>query len=189
MPLFIMNVYDRVVPNDTTETLWALAIGVMIVLVFDFGMRMLRAYLVDIAGKRIDVILSAMIFEKSMGLRMEARPASVGSFASNLHEFEAFREFITSATITALIDLPFVFIFIIVIFWIGGWVGIVPLLAVPVIVLIGSPPQRALGEIIQLTFRYGAQKQGLLIEGLSAMETIKSLSGEGALQRKWEQLV
>jgi len=189
MPLFIMNVYDRVVPNDTTETLWALAIGVVIVLAFDFGMRMLRSYLVDIAGKRIDVILSANIFEKAMGLRMEVRPASVGSFASNLHEFEAFREFITSATITALIDLPFVFIFIIVIFWIGGWVGIVPLLAVPVIILIGISLQRSLGEIIQLTFRYGAQKQGLLIEGLSAMETIKSLSGEGALQRKWEQLV
>lgn len=189
MPLFIMNVYDRVVPNDTTETLWALAIGVMIVIIFDFGMRMLRSYLVDIAGKRIDVILSANIFEKAMGLRMEARPASVGSFASNLHEFEAFREFITSATITALIDLPFVFIFIVVILWIGGWVGIVPLLAVPVIVLIGISLQRSLGEIIQLTFRYSAQKQGLLIEGLSAMETIKSLSGEGALQRKWEQLV
>lgn len=189
MPLFIMNVYDRVVPNDTTETLWALAIGVVIVLVFDFGMRMLRSYLVDIAGKRIDVILSANIFEKAMGLRMEARPASVGSFASNIHEFEAFREFITSATITALIDLPFVVIFIVVLLWIGGWVGIVPLLAVPLIILIGISLQRQLAGIIQMTFRYAAQKQGLLIESIGAMETIKSLSGEGALQRKWEQLV
>lgn len=189
MPLFIMNVYDRVVPNETTETLWALAIGVVIVLTFDFGMRMLRSYLVDIAGKRIDVILSANIFEKAMGLRMEARPASVGSFASNLHEFDAFREFITSATITALIDLPFVFIFIVVIFWVGGVVGVVPLLAVPVIILIGLSLQRQLGEIIQQTFRLSAQKQGLLIESIGAMETIKSLSGEGVLQRKWEQLV
>ncbi|MBI4203421.1 MAG: type I secretion system permease/ATPase, partial [Betaproteobacteria bacterium] len=142
MPLFIMNVYDRVVPNDTTETLWALAIGVLIVLGFDFGMRMLRAYLVDIAGKRIDVILSANIFEKSMGLRMEARPVSVGSFASNIQEFESFREFITSATITALVDLPFVFLFIAVIFWIGGPVGVVPLMAVPLIILIGLSLQR-----------------------------------------------
>lgn len=189
MPLFIMNVYDRVVPNDTTETLWALAVGVVIVLAFDFVMRMLRSYLVDIAGKRIDVILSANIFERAMGLRMEVRPASVGSFASNLHEFDAFREFITSATITALIDLPFVFIFLIVIFWVGGMVGVVPLLAVPVIIVIGLSLQKQLGEIIQQTFRYSAQKQGLLIESIGAMETIKSLSGEGALQRKWEQLV
>jgi ATP-binding cassette subfamily C protein LapB len=189
MPLFIMNVYDRVVPNDTTETLWALAVGVFIVLGFDFAMRMLRAYLVDIAGKRIDVILSAKIFEKAMGLRMEARPASVGSFASNIHEFESFREFITSATITALVDLPFVVLFLLVIFWVGGWVGIVPLAAVPLIILIGLSLQRSLGEIIQTSFRCAAQKQGLLIESLSTIETVKALSGEGALQRRWEQLV
>lgn len=189
MPLFIMNVYDRVVPNDTTETLWALAAGVLIVIGFDFAMRMLRAYLVDIAGKRIDVILSANIFEKAMGLRMEARPASVGSFASNIHEFESFREFITSATITALVDLPFVLLFIAVIFWVGGWVGVVPLAAVPIIILIGLVLQRALGEIIQMSFRCAAQKQGLLIESLSMIETIKALSAEGVLQRKWEQLV
>ena len=189
MPLFIMNVYDRVVPNDTTETLWALAFGVLIVLGFDFGMRMMRAYLVDIAGKRIDVILSSNIFEKAMGMKMEARPASVGSFASNIQEFEAFREFITSATITALVDLPFVFIFIAVIFWVGGIIGLVPLMAVPVIILVGLILQRQLGEIIQTTFRCGAQKQGLLIESLSAIESVKSLSAEGVLQRKWEQLV
>lgn len=189
MPLFIMNVYDRVVPNNTTETLWALAIGVFVVVVFDFVLRMLRSYLVDIAGKRIDVILSSSIFEKALGLRMEARPASVGSFASNIHEFESFREFITSATITALVDLPFVLLFIAVIFWVGGMVGYVPLLAVPVIILVGLLLQRSLGEIIQMTFRCSAQKQGLLIESLSAVETIKAHSGEGALQRKWEQLV
>ena len=189
MPLFIMNVYDRVVPNDTTETLWAMAAGVLIVLLFDFGMRMLRSYLVDIAGKRIDVILSATIFEKAMGIRMEARPASVGSFASNIHEFESFREFITSATITALVDLPFVVLFIAVIFWIGGYLGFVLVLAVPVIILVGLILQRQLGEIIQQTFRHSAQKQGLLIESLSSVETVKSISGEGVLQRKWEQIV
>jgi ATP-binding cassette, subfamily C, bacterial LapB len=189
MPLFIMNVYDRVVPNDTTETLWAMAAGVFIVLMFDFGMRMLRGYLVDIAGKRIDVILSANIFEKALGIRMEARPASVGSFAMNIQEFESFREFITSATITALVDLPFVVLFIAVIFWIGGYLGFVLVLAVPVIILVGLILQRQLGEIIQQTFRYSAQKQGLLIESLSSIETVKSISGEGVLQRKWEQIV
>jgi ATP-binding cassette subfamily C protein LapB len=189
MPLFIMNVYDRVVPNDTTETLWALVSGVVIVLVFDFGMRLLRGYMIDIAGKRIDVILSSNVFERAMGMRMEARPASVGSFASNVQEFESFREFITSATITALVDLPFVFLFIGVIFWIGGPLGIIPLAAVPIIILAGLMLQRPLGQVIQQTFRYGAQKQGLLIESLGSMETVKSLSAEGALQRKWEQLV
>jgi ATP-binding cassette subfamily C protein LapB len=188
-PLFVMNVYDRVVPNETMETLWALVAGVMIVMVFDFTMRMLRGYLVDIAGKRIDVILSANIFERAMGLRMEVRPQSVGSFASNVQEFESFREFITSATITALVDLPFVIIFILTIYWIAGPLAYVPALTVPLLLIVGLILQRPLGDVIQNTFRTGAQKQGVLIESLSAIETIKAVSAEGPLQRKWEQLV
>ncbi len=189
MPLYTMNVYDRVVPNDTSETLWALTVGVLIVLVFDFVMRMLRGYLTDIAGKRIDVILSANIFERSLGIRMEARPQSVGSFASNVQEFESFREFITSATITALVDVPFLFIFIIAIFMIGGWLAIVPLATVPLVILISLILQRQLGAVIQESFRCGAQKQGILIESLTAVETIKSMSAESVQQRRWEQLV
>ena len=188
-PLFIMNVYDRVVPNDTTETLWALTIGVLVVLAFDFTMRMLRSYLTDLAGKRIDVILSANIFERAMGVRMEARPQSVGSFASNVQEFESFREFITSATITALVDMPFVIIFIVAIYWVGGWLCLVPIVTVPLIIICGLVLQRQLAAVIQESFRCGAQKQGLLIESLTGIETIKAMAAEGALQRKWEQLV
>ena len=189
IPLYTMNVYDRVVPNDTTETLWALTAGVVIVLVFDFSMRMLRGYLTDIAGKRIDVILSANIFERAMGIRMEARPPSVGSFASNVQEFESFREFITSATITALVDLPFLVIFIFVIYIVGGWLAVVPIAAVPLVIIISLILQRQLGAVIQESFRCGAQKQGVLIESLTAVETIKSMSAESVQQRRWEQLV
>ncbi len=189
LPLYTMNVYDRVVPNDTTETLWALTVGVLIVMVFDFVMRMLRGYLTDIAGKRVDVILSANIFERALGIRMEARPQSVGSFASNVQEFESFREFITSATITALVDMPFVVIFIIAIYWIGDWLAIVPLATVPVVIVTSLILQRQLGAVIQESFRCGAQKQGVLIESLTAVETIKSMSAESVQQRRWEQLV
>ena len=188
-PLYTMNVYDRVVPNDTTETLWALTFGVLIVMMFDFVMRMLRGYLVDLAGKRIDVILSANIFERALGVRMESRPQSVGSFASNVQEFESFREFITSATITALVDMPFVFIFIFAIYWVGGWLCIVPIVTLPLVILCGLLVQRQLGAVIQESFRCGAQKQGVLIESLTGIETIKALAAEGAIQRKWEQLV
>lgn len=189
MPLYTMNVYDRVVPNDTTETLMALTVGMLIVLVFDFAMRMLRGFLTDIAGKRIDVILSANIFERSLGIRMESRPQSVGSFASNVQEFESFREFITSATITALVDVPFLFIFIIAIFMIGGWLAVVPLATVPIVILISLILQRQLGAVIQESFRCGSQKHSVLIESLSAVETIKSMAAESVQQRRWEQLV
>ncbi len=118
--LFIMNVYDRVVPNRAIETLWVLAIGVAVVFVFDFILRSLRGYFIDAASKKAEIILSANVFEKIMGLRMESRPGSSGELASHVQEFESLRDFITSASITALVDLPFLFIFIWVIWLIGG---------------------------------------------------------------------
>jgi len=115
-PLFIMNVYDRVVPNNAVDTLWVLAIGVGAVFTFDFIMKTLRGYFVDVAGKSVDIKLSAKIFEHMLGIRMANRPRSVGAFANTVHSFEAFREFITSTTITVLIDLPFVVLYLTVIY-------------------------------------------------------------------------
>ena len=136
-PFFTMNVYDRVVPNLALETLWVLTIGVALVFGFDFLMRTLRAYFIDVAGKRVDVILSANIFASVLGIRMDARPASVGAFANNVQEFESFREFVTSATITTLVDLPFALLFIAAMAWIGGPIAWIPLAAVPLIVGFG----------------------------------------------------
>lgn len=189
VPLFSMNVYDRVVPNHAVETLWALAIGVALVLGFDLLMRALRGYFIDIAGKKLDVVLSANIFEKVLGIQMSARPASVGAFASNLQEFEAFREFITSATITTLIDLPFVVLFIGAMFWVGGALGWVPLIAVPLIVGVGLILQQPLARLVQTSSKLAAQRQATLVESLVGLETIKVMGAEGPVQRKWEQLI
>lgn len=114
MPLFIMNVYDRVVPNQAVETLWMLAIGLCLTLLFSFVLNLMRGYFVDLAGKRVDVELSARIMERVLGMHLENRPVSAGSFAANLRSFETVRDFITSATITALIDLPFAVLFLVV---------------------------------------------------------------------------
>jgi len=188
-PLFIMNVYDRVVPNNATETLWVLAIGVAIVLVFDFVIKSLRGYFIDVAGKRVDVTLSAQIFEKVMGLKMLARPVSVGAFANNLRAFEGVRDFITSATVSTLVDLPFILLFLGVIAWIGGPVVYVPIAAIPIIFIYSYFIQNSLQEAVDHTFRGGAQKNAMLIESLAATETIKSLGAEGVMQRKWESAV
>ncbi|MEZ0237882.1 MAG: type I secretion system permease/ATPase [Methylophilaceae bacterium] len=189
MPLFIMNVYDRVVPNNTIETLWVLAIGVGVVYIFDFIMRGLRGYFIDIAGKKIDVILSSNIFEKVMGIRMEARPPSVGAFASSLQEFESFREFITSATITTLVDLPFLILFLVLIWWIGGMAAIPAIVAVPLILLSSFLLQKPLAAVIAETFRTSSQRQSTLIESLTGLETLKAIGAEGPMQRRWEQLI
>jgi len=185
-PLFIMNVYDRVVPNHALETLWVLAIGVTIVFSFDFIMKGLRAYFIDVAGKRSDIILSATIFEKVMGIKMENRPKSVGAFANNLSEFESFRDFLTSATLTTLIDLPFLFIFLAVIYMLGGSLALVPLLVLPLAILGGIAVQKPLKNTINELFKYSAQKSATLVESLSNLDSIKSAGAEGQMQGKWE---
>jgi len=186
--LFVMNVYDRVVPNNAIDTLTVLSIGVLTVFCFDFLMKMLRGYFIDIAAKKTDVILSANIFEQMMGIRMEARPESVGSFANNMQQFDAFRDFFTSTTISALIDLPFVIFFIIIIYILGGYCALVPTLAVPIVILAGLAIQGPLNKNVKESYRYSGQKHAMLIESLAGVETIKGLSAESPLQRKWEHV-
>lgn len=187
MPLFTMNVYDRVVPNYAIETLWMLAIGVLLVLVIDLVLRTMRGYFLDLASKRIDIKLSSQIMEKVLGLRMEARPVSAGSFAANLRSFETVRDFIASASITALIDLPFVFIFMAVIFWIGPLILVPLLVGIVIVVIYAWLTQRRLQELTESTYRAGAMRNATLIESLVGLDTIKGMGAEGVMQRRWEK--
>jgi len=186
-PLFVMNVYDRVVPNHALETLWVLAIGISIIYSFDFIMKALRGYFIDVAGKRTDIILSATIFEKVLGIKMESRPASVGAFASSLHEFEAFRDFLTSATLTTLVDLPFLFIFLSVIYMLGGEIAYIPLLVLPLAILGGIIAQAPLKKTITEVSQFASQKNALLVESLTNFESIRSNCAESQIQQRWEE--
>lgn len=189
-PLFFMNVYDRVVPNKAYETFWVLAIGVLVMYVFDLVLKTLRGYFLDAAGKRADLALSASLFEQLMSMRLDAGRQSVGTLASNLREFESLREFFTSATIAALIDLPFVILFIAVIWWIGGpYMALVPLVAIPLVALAGLALQVPLRSRILRLFAASEAKHATLIETLGAIEVVKSLGAASHLQRKWEGLV
>lgn len=187
-PLFIMNVYDRVVPNHAIETLWVLGIGVTIVYVFDLLMRTLRGYFIDIAGKRADIVLSASLFERVLGLKLDSRPPSVGAFANNLHEFDTFRDFFTSATLSTLIDLPFVFLFIAIIWLLGGSLAVIPLAILPACFISAYFIQRSMAGHVENLVRHASQKQATLIETLTGLEAIKCIGAEGVLQRRWEQM-
>ncbi|MET4163210.1 MAG: type I secretion system permease/ATPase [Marinobacterium sp.] len=188
-PLFVMNVYDRVVPNHAVETLWVLAIGVLVVYLFDFGLKMLRAYFIEVAGKKSDVLLSARLFEKVMGVRYDAMPASVGAFASNLREFESIRNFLSSTTNTVLIDIPFMLLFLLVISWIGGPLVVVPAMAIPIILVYALLVKPRLRRSIEHTFTASAQKNGTLVESLTAMETLKTQRAASPMQGRWESAV
>jgi ATP-binding cassette subfamily C protein LapB len=188
-PLFIMSVYDRVVPNNALETLWVLAIGVLIVFAFDFLLKVLRGYFVDTAGRVADVKLASRIFAQVLGLRMAARPASAGAFASQLREFESLRDFFTSATLTTLVDLPFIAFFVLIVWAVGGPVALVPAVAVPVVILAGLLIQIPLNRVVRRSFQEAAHKHGVLVEAINGVETVKSLGAEGRMQRAWERAV
>ncbi|MEX2489358.1 MAG: type I secretion system permease/ATPase [Pseudomonadales bacterium] len=186
-PLFIMNVYDRVVPNHATETLWVLASGVAIVFLFDLIMKSLRGYFIDVAGKRADILLSAKTFSQVMDIKMKEKPARVGSFANNLQEFDNFRDFFTSTTLITIIDLPFVLLFIALIYGIGGVLALVPLVAIPIVIIASLLFQRPQQDVINKTFTESAKKHALLVESLVGLDAIKGARAEGVIQRKWEE--
>ena len=187
VPMFTMNVYDRVVPNQAVETLWALAIGVGLILLADLAMRLLRSRFVDEASARIDVELSATLMEKVLGMRLEGRPESVGSFASNLRAFEQVRDFIASGTVTTLIDLPFALLFLAVILWISPWLALPVIVAALCILALGWVLQSRLHELALTTYKASAMRNATLVESVGGIETIKSQGAEGVVQAKWER--
>ena len=188
-PLFVMNVYDRVVPNSAFDTLWVLAIGAIVVYLFDFLLRSLRAYFIDIAGKKSDILVSAAIFSKVSNITMAARPKSVGAFAKNLQEFESIRDFITSASITTLVDIPFMFLIVGVIWLIGGPVGYIPIVTIFLIIAYSLIIQIPLRKSIEESQKTASQKNAVLIESLYNAESVKLNNAEGVLQTQWENAV
>ena len=187
MPLFTMNVYDRVVPNFAVETLWVFSGGIVIVLLIDYAVRLLRGHFVDLASSRIDLKLSGMIMERVLGMRMAHRPASVGAFAANLRSFETVRDFIASATVTTLIDLPFALLFLIVLAWIAWPLVFIPLLGIVIVIIYSYLIQYKMRELSETTFRAAALRNATMIESLTALETIKAHGAESQMQARWEK--
>ena len=188
-PLFFMNVYDRVVPNNAVDTLWVLAAGIGIALVFDFMLRNLRSYFCDVAGKNADVILASRLMQHIMSLRLDDKPDSTGTMANNLREFESLREFFSSTTLLALIDLPFLLLFIVLIHFIGGPMAFIPAVAVPIVIFVGVLLQFPFQRAVESGYKEGAQKHALLIEIINGIETVKTSMAEGRMQQLWERVV
>ncbi|WP_419342740.1 type I secretion system permease/ATPase [Achromobacter sp. PD1] len=187
MPLFTMNVYDRVVPNNAVETLWVLAIGITLVVIFNMILSTARSHVVDSASKRVDVRLSAQIMERVLDLRMEGRPVSVGSFAANLRSFESIRDFIASATITTLVDLPFILLFLLALAWISPWMVLPPLVAIVLILLVSLAAQARMESLTMASYQASSQRNATLVEALTGLESVKTLNAQGSIQRNWER--
>ncbi len=188
-PLFVMNVYDRVVPNNAIETLWVLAIGVFIVFLFDAILKGLRGYFIEVAGKKSDILLSSFLLDRVLGSRYNEKPSSVGAFTSQFREFDQVRSFYASSTIAAFVDMPFVIIFLFLTFYIGGPLVFIPLLALCFIFAYSFLMRGPIQKAIEQTYASGAQKNAVLVESMVGLETVKALGAEGVVQRMWEQSV
>lgn len=184
--LYVMNVYDRVIPNQAYSTLWVLSIGVALAIGFEFLAKQIRAYLVDSAGKKADLIISSALFRRVMALRLQEKPASSGSYANNLRDFESVREFMTSASILTLIDLPFLILFLLVMYILGGILVIVPMVIIPTVIIVAILIQPILDKYINESMREGSQRQGLAVEAIEGVETLKANNATGWAQQRWD---
>jgi len=187
--IFMMVVYDRVVPNGAIDSLVALTIGIMLVIGFDFIIRLLRSVFVDRAGERADLAMGTQIFDQLLNLQMKSKRGSAGAFANMLREFESLRDFFTSASIIAIVDLPFILLFVVVLFIMCGPVALVPALAVPLVLFVGIALQPLLARLAKQAFDEGQTKQGVLVETISGLETIKATAAAPIMRQRWESSI
>ena len=187
-PLFTMNVYNRVLANKAFSTLWVLALGVLLAIVFDVVLRSLRAFLIDYVARRLDLNISSRLLEKILNTRLEHCSGNTGLVTQRLHEYEFVREFVTSNTLVFFIDLMFTFVFLIVIFSLSPFMVLVPLIAMAMMIVTGLIVQRLMGRQLAQADYTSAHRQSLMVEIVSSLETIKSVRAEGALLRRWETI-
>jgi ATP-binding cassette subfamily C protein LapB len=186
--LYTMQVYDRVLPSKGYSTLYVLTVGVLIAVVLEFVMRQVRAHMVEKASKAIDLELSAVFFGKALDIRMDARPPTVGTFASQIRHFESVRNFMTSSTLFILADAPFAILFIAVMAMIAGVVALVPVVMVPIALISGFAFQRSIERLTSENMTESNRKNGLLIEAIDGIESVKAAGGEWKMLDRYREL-
>ncbi len=184
-PIFMMNIYNRVLPNNAMETGWVLAIGAISVFTFDIIMRILRGYFIDIAGRRVDVIAARRIYDQLINMKLAGRPKSSGAFANMLRDFDSVRDFTTSATLTGLVDLPFTLLFLIVIWLLGGSIAFMLVGLIILVAIAGMALQVPLKNLVRKSSKSAEAKHGLLVETIHGLETIKAIGADGRLRAKY----
>lgn len=187
--MFTMVVYDRVVPNNAMSSLVALSIGLGIVILFDFVLKLLRAYFIDHAGAQIDREMGEAVFERLLAIRLELKKGSTGALAGLMRELETLRDFFASATIAAIVDVPFVIITLVVVALIGGPVALVPALLIPLVIIVGWLTHPALERLSARSMGEGLLKQSVLVEAIGSLETVKASGAGPLLARRWSQAV
>jgi ATP-binding cassette subfamily C protein LapB len=187
--LYSMQVYDRVIPNQGFQTLWVLSVGAAVAVLMEFVLKQARSHSVDKACNAIDHELSEWFFQRMLNIRMEARPASVGTLASQVKGFEMVRGVLASTSLFVLADVPFALFYLLVIGMVGGALVLVPLVAIPVALVAGLMFQRAIERYTRENLAGSNRKAGLLVEAVDGAESLKATSAEWKMQARWRLLV
>jgi len=185
--IFIMVVYDRVVPNSAYESLYALTMGMALIIIFDYILKMLKAYFIDYAGEYVDKKIGNSIFDRLLQAPTIVVTGPVGATANTFKEFDQVRDFFTSATLSLVVDIPFIFLFIFVIYLISGPLAVIPLVAVPVVLLVGIAIQPFLARVSTDIGSHSQEKQSVLVETIGAIESVKVLGGGNLVKERWEK--
>lgn len=186
--IYSMQIYDRVVPSDSSSTLIVLTAGVVIAVGVELILKTFRAYVIDYAGKKVEMDISEKVFSQGIGIRMESRPQHTGTFISQLREHEALRDFVTSAAIFTLADFPFLIIYLLVMWLIGGALVLIPLATIPALIVVTIILQWPMMRLSQAHIKESNARSGLLIESMEGAETLKTLNAEWRMRRRWQEL-
>lgn len=188
IPFYTMSVYDRVVPNNALDSLWVLTGAVGVVILFDLVIKLLRSYLIESAARKADVAMSSHVFAHALRLRAASRPASGGVLANIVRDFESVREFVTTSTLTALGDVPFMLFFLFLIGVVGHWLVLIPLVMIPLTIAASLLIRRPLVRVLGANMQESAQRTAHLFETMNGVDTLKSLGAEAWARRQWEML-
>ncbi|PID36486.1 MAG: ABC transporter ATP-binding protein [Rhodobacterales bacterium] len=186
--LFSLQVYDRVIPHQSTATLWVLAIGVMLAIMMEAGIKMARARLMDGAGKAIEINVQRLLMRRVLGMRSDKRPTSPSGLFATMREFGSVREFFTASSVGALTDIPFIFLFLALVYSIAGNVVWVLVAGGALMVLPGLLMQKRMVELSRQTQGANAKTSRILQEAIYELDTIKSAQGETRFLRLWDEL-
>lgn len=187
LPLFTMNVYDRIIPNKSAVSLWVLATGVFLALALDFSLRIARAKLIDDVGRGVDARLSQRLFEKVMNVPMAARRGSTGALARRISDYETVREFFASTTVVLIVDIMFLFIFLVVIAILAGWLVMVPIVGIALMAVAGMTLQKAMAPASVDAQTDSSLQHSVLVESIGGQETLKAAGAEGRMLGRWRR--
>ena len=189
LPLYLRIIYDRVIPNTALDTMWVLTFAIVTVFILESLLTFLRSYFTEIAAKKSDVIMSSLIFERVLDMKLGEQTASLGKFSSKLKQYGNIRNFLASSVVTTIIDIPFAIIFLAVIYWIAGDLVYIPIITIMLVILYALIMKNAIRKSIIDTNRAAGMKEMILYESLNAIETMKAFNYSSVMQWKMEDAI